>query len=53
VQIRAPALDETWSGAGGTGEALLSEIDASRLLPLGSAAPAVSGVALDDPGSFS
>jgi hypothetical protein len=53
VSLRAPALDPDWAGAGGKGEALLAEVDATRLLPLGSAAPTVPGTAVDEPGSFS
>ncbi|HEX4490009.1 MAG TPA: hypothetical protein VH914_02280 [Acidimicrobiia bacterium] len=53
LSLRAPALDAAWSGVGGNGEALLAEVDASRLLSLGSAAPVVSGAVVDEPGSFS
>jgi len=55
ARVVAPGLDAAWTGTGGAGEALLAEIDASRLLPLGSgpAAEAAPGTVVDEPGSFS
>jgi hypothetical protein len=53
LPLRVPALDGAWSGSGATGEVLLAEVDATRLLSLGSAAPVVSGTAVEEPGSFS
>jgi hypothetical protein len=52
LRVRAPSIDAAWSGASDTGEALLAEIDATRLLSLGSAAAPVSGAVVDEPGSF-
>jgi hypothetical protein len=56
VRVHAPVLDPAWEGIGNAGEALLAEIDATRLLPLGTKpAPAVDarpGVIVDEPGSF-
>ena len=55
--VVTPGLDPVWTGRGGAGEALLAEIDGSRLLPLRSAAAAAPGAApgtaVDEPGSFS
>jgi hypothetical protein len=54
--LRAPSLDPGWEGAGPAGEALLDEIDATRLLPLDTTpqrqAAATPGAPVDEPGSF-
>jgi hypothetical protein len=51
VVVRAPGLDPAWVAVGRAGEALLAEIDATRLLPLGTPT-SEAGVIVDDPGSF-
>jgi hypothetical protein len=54
-RVHAPVLDPAWEGISNAGEALLAEIDATRLLPLGSAPKpdaARPGVIVDEPGSF-
>ena len=54
LRVMAPSLDAAWAGGSGAGEALLAEIDATRLLPLQTAPPDLGdiGVVVDDPGSF-
>jgi hypothetical protein len=60
VRVRAPSLDPSWEAIGSGGEALLAEIDRTRLLPLGTAARSKPGsetagrpgVTTDEPGSF-
>ncbi len=52
VVVRAPGLDPAWEAIGSASEALLAEIDPTRLLPLGSAPAPDTGVIVDDPGSF-
>jgi hypothetical protein len=53
LRVGAPALDRSWEGPGGAGEALLGEIDPTRLLPLDTAEPSATPDAiLDEPGSF-
>jgi hypothetical protein len=53
TRVRASALDPSWEADGGAGESLLAELDATRLLPLGSAGAGRPGVVLDEPESFS
>ena len=52
ASVRAPGLDGSWASSGGAGEALLAEIDPTRLLPLRTASGADPGVIVDEPGSF-
>jgi hypothetical protein len=68
LRVGAPALDRSWQGLGGAGEALLAEIDPTRLLPLGTTIGTKPGTKmetktetepsatpdaiLDEPGSF-
>jgi hypothetical protein len=52
MRVRAPSLDQSWEAAGGAGEALLTEVDATRLLPLNTATGSDPGVIVDEPGSF-
>jgi hypothetical protein len=56
LRVHAPVLDPAWEGIGNAGEALLAEIDPTRLLPLAtphaSAPEARPGVIVDEPGSF-
>jgi len=56
LRVHAPVLDPAWKGVGNAGEALLAEIDPTRLLPLAtspaSAPEARPGVIVDEPGSF-
>ena len=56
VALGAPGLDPAWEGGPGPGEALLSEMDPNRLLPLrttsGTDSGSEAGVIVDDPGSF-
>jgi hypothetical protein len=55
-RVHAPLLDPAWEGIANAGEALLAEIDPTRLLPLGTARgpdiAAQPGVIVDEPGSF-
>jgi hypothetical protein len=56
LRVHAPMLDPAWEGIGNTGEALLAEIDPTRLLPLGDPSKpdpgSRAGVIVDEPGSF-
>jgi hypothetical protein len=52
TSVRAPGLDESWTSGGGAGEALLAEIDPTRLLPLRTTSGSDPGVIVDEPGSF-
>jgi hypothetical protein len=52
ASVRAPALDGSWTARGASGEALLAEIDPTRLLPLRTATGTDLGVIVDEPGSF-
>ena len=56
LRVRAPMLDPAWEDRQRPGEALLAEIDTTRLLPLGAErGPDVAsrpGVIVDEPGSF-
>jgi hypothetical protein len=56
LRVRASSLDPAWEGVGSAGEALLTEIDPTRLLPLGTARGSgpgsEPGVIVEEPGSF-
>jgi hypothetical protein len=56
LRVHAPILDPAWEAIGSAGEALLAEIDPTRLLPLGSPPQpepdSRPGVIVDEPGSF-
>jgi hypothetical protein len=52
MRVRAPGLDQSWEAAGGAGEALLTEIDPTRLLPLNTATRSDPGIRVEEPGSF-
>lgn len=56
LRVRAPMLDPAWEAIGNAGEALLAEIDPTRLLPLGDQSKpdpgSRPGVIVDEPGSF-
>lgn len=52
LHVHTPVLDPAWEGISQAGEALLAEIDPTRLLPLGSDAQTRPGVVVDEPGSF-
>jgi hypothetical protein len=56
LRVHAPILDPAWEAIGNAGEALLAEIDPTRLLSLGSPPTPDSesrpGVIVDEPGSF-
>jgi hypothetical protein len=51
VAVRAPVLDPAWKAVGSSGEALLSEIDTARLLPL-STTTASDPASVEPPESF-
>lgn len=52
MRVSARGLDPSWEGSGGASEALLAEIDPTRLLPLRAAAVSDPGVAVEEPESF-
>ena len=56
LRVHAPVLDPAWEGIGNAGEALLAEIDPTRLLPLATSPASAPedrpGVIVDEPGSF-
>ena len=52
LRVHTPVLDPAWVGIAAAGEALLAEVDPTRLLPLGAAAATRPGVIVDEPGSF-